>query len=165
VAGRGLGPDDLYFLNSTSGTTGLPKCVMGTMNTRKYFGKLAAEAAGFGPDEVFASVLPAPYGFGLWSAHIVPTLYGRPTVLTEEFDAAATLGLLATHKVTVLAAVTSQFIMLLNHPDLAGTDLSGLRTLFTGASGCRTSGRSSSRSGPAAWCCSSTARTRPARSA
>jgi acyl-CoA synthetase len=132
VAGRGLGPDDLFFLNSTSGTTGLPKCVMQTMNTRKYFGRLAARAAGFGPDEVFASVLPAPYGFGLWSAHIVPTMLGRPTVLTEEFDAEQTLALLQEHRVTVLAAVTSQFIMMLNSPALAVTDLSALRTMFTG---------------------------------
>jgi acyl-CoA synthetase len=132
LAGRGLGPDDLFFLNSTSGTTGRPKCVMGTMNMRKYFGRLAAAAAGFGDDEVFASVLPAPYGFGLWSAHIVPTMYGRPTVLTEEFDAEETLARLERHRVTVLAAVTSQFVMMLNSPALATTDLSALRTLFTG---------------------------------
>ena len=132
IAGRGLGPDDLFFINSTSGTTGLPKCVRQTMNVRKYFGPLAARAARFGPNEVFASVLPAPYGFGQWSAHIVPTQYGYPTVLTEEFDAAETLRLVERHRVTVLAAVTSQFIMMLNAPQFAETDLSSLRVLFTG---------------------------------
>src|SRR4051794_37643122 len=42
---EGLGPDDLFFINSTSGTTGLPKCVAQTLNVRKYFGPLAAAAA------------------------------------------------------------------------------------------------------------------------
>ncbi|GIJ66839.1 class I adenylate-forming enzyme family protein [Virgisporangium ochraceum] len=128
----GLGPDELFFINSTSGTTGLPKCVAQTMNVRKYFGPLAHAAAGFGADEVVASVLPAPYGFGLWSAHLVPAMYGFPTVLTGEFDAGETLRLIERHRVTVLAAVTSQFVMLLNHPAMATADLSSLRVMFTG---------------------------------
>jgi acyl-CoA synthetase len=128
----GLGADDLFFLNSTSGTTGLPKCVRQTMNVRKVFAPLAREAADLGPDEVVASVLPAPYGFGLWSAHIMPAMYGYPTVLTEEFNAAETLRLIGEHRVTVLAAVTSQFVMLLNAPGFADADLSALRVLFTG---------------------------------
>jgi acyl-CoA synthetase len=132
LAGRGLGPDELFFLNSTSGTTGWPKCVQGTMNVRKYFGPLAAAAARFSPDEVVASLLPAPYGFGLWSAHIVPAQYGFPTVLMAEFDPAEALALIEAHRVSVLAAVTSQFIMMLNSPAFAEADLSSLRVLFTG---------------------------------
>lgn len=132
IAGRGLGPDDLFFLNSTSGTTGRPKCVRQTMNTRKYFAPLAASAAAFGPDEVMLSALPAPYAFGLWSAHVVPARYRFPTVLSAEFDPAETLRLIERHRVTVLAAVTSQFIMMLNAPEFAGHDLSSLRALFTG---------------------------------
>jgi acyl-CoA synthetase len=130
--GPGLRADEVFFINSTSGTTGLPKCVQQTMANREYFGPLAHAAAHFGQDEVFASVLPAPYGFGLWSAHIVPAMYGYPTVLTAEFDAAETLALVAKHRVTVLCAVTSQFVMLLNSPGFAGADLSSLRILFTG---------------------------------
>lgn len=132
IDGRGLGPDDLFFLNSTSGTTGRPKCVRQTMNTRKYFGALAAEAAQFRPDEVVFSALPAPYGFGLWSAHVVPAQYRFPTVLTAEFSPEETLRLIERHRVTILAAVTSQFIMLLNSPAFAEHDLSSLRVLFTG---------------------------------
>ncbi|MFG2040585.1 class I adenylate-forming enzyme family protein [Dactylosporangium sp. NPDC048998] len=130
--GRGLAADDVFFLNSTSGTTGVPKVVRQTMDNRKYFGPLAHAAGRFGPDEVFASVLPAPYGFGLWSAHVVPAMYGYPTVLTAEFDAAQTLRLIAEHRVTVLCAVTAQFIMLLNDPGFAAADLSSLRVMFTG---------------------------------
>lgn len=132
LEGRSLGANDLFFLNSTSGSTGLPKCVMQTMNTRKFFGPLAAEAAELGPDEVFMSAVPAPYGFGQWSGHVVPAMYGYTTVLTDEFDAAETLRLIGEHRVTVLAAVTSQFIMLLNSPAFPQADLSSLRVMFTG---------------------------------
>ena len=132
VAGRGLGPNDAFFINSTSGTTGLPKCVIQTMNTRKYFSPLAAAAAGLGPDEVVASVVPAPYGFGQWTGHTMPPTYGYPLVVTEEFDAERTLELVQQHRVTVLAAVTSQFIMMLNSPLMDEVDLSSLKALFTG---------------------------------
>jgi acyl-CoA synthetase len=42
------------------------------------------------------------------------------------------LRLVAAHRVTVLCAVTAQFIMLLNDPGFAAADLSSLRVLFTG---------------------------------
>jgi acyl-CoA synthetase len=132
IEGRAHGADDLFFLNSTSGSTGQPKCVMQTMNIRKYFGPLAVEAGGLGADEVVCSVLPAPFGFGQWSAHVMPAMYGYTTVLPEEFDPAETLRLIAEHRVTVLAAVTSQFVMMLNAPGFAEADLSTLRVMFTG---------------------------------
>lgn len=132
IAGRAHGPDDLFFLNSTSGSTGKPKCVMQTMNIRKYFGPLAKAAGGMGEDEVVCSVLPAPFGFGQWSAHVMPAMYGYPTVLPEEFDPADTLRLIVEHRVTMLAAVTSQFVMMLNAPGFADAGLSTLKVMFTG---------------------------------
>ena len=45
-------------------------------------------------DDVFLSVMPAPFGFGLWTAHFTPTLLGAPTVLPERFDADAALELI-----------------------------------------------------------------------
>jgi acyl-CoA synthetase len=83
-----LGPDDLFLLNSTSGTTGLPKCVMHTQNRWFYFHRLAAAAGDFADDEVFFGALPAPFGFGLWTAHFTPCALGVPTVVMDRFDAA-----------------------------------------------------------------------------
>ena len=127
-----LDPDALFLLNSTSGTTGLPKCVMHTQNRWFYFHHLAAAAGGFGADEVFLGALPAPFGFGLWTAHFTPAILGCPTVVMERFDADAALDLIERERVTVLCCVSTQFIMLLNAQAQRRRDLSSLRSMFTG---------------------------------
>ena len=127
-----LDPDALFLLNSTSGTTGLPKCVMHTQNRWFYFHHLAAAAGGFGTDEVFLGALPAPFGFGLWTAHFTPAILGCPTVVMERFDADAALDLIERERVTVLCCVSTQFIMLLNAQAQRRRDLSSLRSMFTG---------------------------------
>ena len=129
---RPIHPDELFLLNSTSGTTGLPKCVMHTQNRWFYFHQLAAEAGGFGTDEVFFGALPAPFGFGLWTAHFTPTALGAPTVLMDRFDAHEALDLIERERVTVLCCVSTQFIMLLNAQAERPRDLSSLRAMFTG---------------------------------
>ncbi|MCP5058086.1 MAG: acyl--CoA ligase [bacterium] len=129
---RRLDVNDLFLLNSTSGTTGLPKCVTHHQARWHHFHELAVEAGEMTDADVFMSVLPAPFGFGLWTAHFTPTLLGAPTVLMERFDAGAMLTAIETHRVSVLAAVSTQFIMMLNAPELAEADLSSLRVLFTG---------------------------------
>ncbi len=112
--GDPLGADELFLLNSTSGTTGLPKCVMHTQRRWLAFHPWAVEAAGLTDEEVFFSAIPTPFGFGLWTAHFTPTILGCPTVLTERFRAGPTLDLIERFGVTVLACVSTQFIMLLN---------------------------------------------------
>lgn len=129
---RPIHPDELFLLNSTSGTTGLPKCVMHTQNRWFYFHKLAAEAGGFSKDEVFFGALPAPFGFGLWTAHFTPTALGAPTVVMDRFDADEALDLIERERVTVLCCVSTQFIMLLNAQAERPRDLSSLRAMFTG---------------------------------
>ena len=132
VEARRLGASELCLLNSTSGTTGLPKCVMQTHNRWFYFHQKAVEYSELGPDEVFCVPVPAPFGFGLWTAHYSPTILGVPTVVMADFDAAALIRLIEAERVTVLCAVTTQFIMMLNSPAFDDHDLSSLRLMFTG---------------------------------
>jgi acyl-CoA synthetase len=127
-----IGPDDLFLLNSTSGTTGLPKCVMHTQNRWFYFHQLAVEAGDLAPTDVFLSAIPAPFGFGLWTAHFTPAILGSPTVLADRFDAGVTLDLIERERVTVLACVSTQFIMMLEEQAARPRDLSSLRAMFTG---------------------------------
>jgi acyl-CoA synthetase len=129
---RRLGPDDLFLVNSTSGTTGRPKCVTHTQNRWRYFHTRAVAHGGLGPADVFFAACPMPFGFGLWTSHVSPILLGATTVLAPRFSAAATLAAIEREKVTVLAAVSTQFILMLADPDLDRRDLSSLRVLFTG---------------------------------
>jgi acyl-CoA synthetase len=129
---RARGIDDLWLLNSTSGTTGLPKCVMHDQRRWFAFHELAVDAGGLTSDDVFLSALPAPFGFGLWTAHVTPTVLGVPCVVLPRFDAEACLAAIERERVTVLAAVSTQFIMLLNSAALDRFDLTSLRVLFTG---------------------------------
>lgn len=125
-------PPELWLLNSTSGTTGLPKCVMHTQSRWFFFHRLAVEAGALGEQDVFMSVLPAPFGFGIWTAHFTPALLGVPVVVMPRFSAAGALDLIARHRVSVLACVSTQFVMMLNAAESDGRDLSSLRVMFTG---------------------------------
>ena len=125
-----MGPSDLWFINSTSGTTGLPKCVMQTQNRWFYFHKKAVDFGNLSSEEIWMSVVPSPFGFGLWTAHFTPTLLGVPCVVQEKFNARKAAELIEKHAVTVLCAVSSQFVMILDESQ--ELDLSSLNIVFTG---------------------------------
>ena len=129
---RRLRQDDVWLINSTSGTTGLPKCVMHHQARWYFFHELARRSGELTGDDVFLSAVPAPFGFGLWTSHFTPTLLGAPTVVLPRFSPEDTLEAIEKHGVTVLAAVSTQFMMLLDAPEAAKRDLSRLRVLYTG---------------------------------
>jgi acyl-CoA synthetase len=132
VAARRLGPNDLFMINSTSGTTGLPKCVLHTQNRWFYFHHLAQRGGELGSDDVLMSVIPAPFGFGLWTSHFTPTILGVPAVVMERFDAGSALDLIERERVSVLCCVSTQFMMMLDEQERRERDLSSLRCMFTG---------------------------------
>jgi len=132
LGARGLAPDDVWLLNSTSGTTGMPKVVVHDQRRWFAFHDLAVDTGDLSQRDVFMSVVPAPFGFGIWTSHVTPTVLGVPTIVSPRFSAEETLALLEAHRVTVLAAVSTQFLMLLESPEMARRDLSSLRVLYTG---------------------------------
>ena len=129
---RRIGPNDLYMLNSTSGTTGLPKMVMQFQNRWFCYHRMAVDAGELTPDDVFMCLIPAPYGFAQWTGKFTPTLLGATNVLMSRFNAETCLEVIERLRVTVLMCVSTQFVMLLNSPDLNRRDLTSLRVMFTG---------------------------------
>lgn len=132
VERRRIGPNDVYMLNSTSGTTGLPKMVIQFQNRWIAYHRMAVEAGRLTRDDVFMCLIPAPYGFAQWTGKFTPTLLGATCLLQSRFDAEAALDQIERHRVTVLMCVSTQFVMLLNSPNLRRHDLTSLRCMFTG---------------------------------
>nr|WP_308198267.1 class I adenylate-forming enzyme family protein [Rhodococcus sp. ARC_M6] len=120
------------MLNSTSGTTGLPKLVTQTEDRWVAFSEIGADAAAIGYEEVFLGAVPAPFGFGLWTSHFLPALLGAPNVVMERFDVAVMIDLIERERVTVLNCVSTQFKMLLRSEAADKADLGSLRVMFTG---------------------------------
>jgi acyl-CoA synthetase len=127
-----LGPDDMFLINSTSGTTGLPKCVVHTQNRWYYFHQKAVANGVLTSDDILLPVIPTPFGFGIWTTHTTPIYLGATAVILERFTPTAACEAIARHKVTVLCCVSTQLTMLLAAGACRDYDLSSLRVVFTG---------------------------------
>ncbi|OJZ70201.1 cyclohexanecarboxylate-CoA ligase [Mycobacterium paraffinicum] len=127
-----LGPDDVFLINSTSGTTGLPKCVVHTQNRWYYFHQKAVANGLLTSEDVFLPVIPTPFGFGLWTSHTTPIYLGATAVILGRFSTGATCEAIARHRATVLCCVSTQLTMLMADPATRDHDLSSLRVVFTG---------------------------------
>ncbi|OBH03757.1 class I adenylate-forming enzyme family protein [Mycobacterium sp. E1747] len=127
-----LGPDDVFLINSTSGTTGLPKCVVHTQNRWHYFHQKAVANGMLTPEDVFLPVIPTPFGFGLWTSHTTPIYLGATAVSLGRFSTGATCEAVSRHRITVLCCVSTQLTMLMADPATRDHDLSSLRVVFTG---------------------------------
>ena len=115
------GADDVFLINSTSGTTGMPKCVVHTQNRWHYFHQKAVANGELTGDDVFLPVIPTPYGFGIWTSHTTPIHLGATTVRIERFDPAATCAAIERHRATVLCCVSTQLAMILADPHRGST--------------------------------------------
>src|ERR1700737_3376076 len=127
-----VGPDDVFLINSTSGTTGMPKCVVHTQNGWQYFHQKAVANVELTADDVFLPVIPTPFGFGIWTSHTTPIYLGATAIRIKRFDPVATCAAIAHHRATVLCCVSTQLAMILANPKSREYDLTSLRVVFTG---------------------------------
>jgi acyl-CoA synthetase len=131
-AGRRLGPDDAFLINSTSGTTGLPKCVVHTQNRWFYFHQKAVANGRLTSDDIFLPVIPTPFGFGIWTSHTTPIYLGATAVIQGRFSPKATCEAIAKYRISVLCCVSTQLTMLMADRASREYDLSSVRVVFTG---------------------------------
>ncbi|MDF3281144.1 MULTISPECIES: AMP-binding protein [unclassified Gordonia (in: high G+C Gram-positive bacteria)] len=124
-------PRDLGSIGYTSGTTGHPKGAMQSLESVLLNCAHTATMHGKTHRDVILSALPAAHVYG--NVAINGTfLAGGTVVLMERFDPGVAFGLMAEHGVTVFEGVPAMYSMLLAAPDMATTDLSGLRVSTVG---------------------------------
>ena len=126
-------PDDMSLMLYTSGTTGKPKGV-----PRSHRAELAAAVTAVGhndyaPGERILGVMPFYHTMGVRSL-LTATVLNGTIYCQPQFDAAATLRLIETERLSALYLVPTLFHDLISHDDFGRTDISSVRKLgFAGA--------------------------------
>jgi long-chain acyl-CoA synthetase len=125
---------DLAVLLYTSGTSGRPK---GAMLTHAALAANhdqldAIEPPVAGPDDVVLLAMPFFHAYGLNTGLGTVVHHAATGVLIDRFDPAASLGLIAAHRVTVTVGVPQMYAAWARQPE-ARSALTSLRTAVCGA--------------------------------
>jgi fatty-acyl-CoA synthase len=120
-------PEDLAFLMYTSGTTGFPK---GVMHNHRIVRNVTDRAFRLAISEVDAIMmyLPLFHLFAFSEGMLTSMVSGARQVLTETFDAAESLELIARERATVLHGFDTHYKELCEAHERQPRDLSSVRT-------------------------------------
>ena len=122
---------DLAMTPGTGGTTGNPKGVMLSNRNLETMTALALMGYPFEGRPVYLAMAPLTHAAGVMAFPIMAL--GGEIVIMPKADPTAFLALIAAHKVTHTFLPPTVIYMLLDHPDLATTDLSSLQCFWYGA--------------------------------
>ncbi|NEB82517.1 o-succinylbenzoate--CoA ligase [Streptomyces sp. SID14478] len=124
--------DDTCIIMYTSGTTGRPKGAMLTHANLTWNALNVLIDTDCAADERALVSAPLFHTAGLNMLTLPVLLKGGTCVLVAAFDPAATLGLIARHRITTMFGVPTMYDLVARRPDWAEADLSSLRTLLCG---------------------------------
>jgi fatty-acyl-CoA synthase len=117
----------------TSGSTGLPKGAvlhhLGITNSARF----VAGRMGVGPGDVWLNFMPLSYVAGSAIGTMAALSAGATQVLCD-FEPSLALSLVQSERCSALIAGATMYLMLLQSPALASTDMSSLRTVAAGGS-------------------------------
>jgi acyl-CoA synthetase (AMP-forming)/AMP-acid ligase II len=117
----------------TSGTTRDPK---GVIHSHQTLGFETRQLGGAYPPDRGCQLTAAPVGhfIGMINAFLIPVLDGTPVNLTDVWNPAQALALMATDGLTVGGGATYYITSLIDHPDFTPAHLAGMRYAGLGGS-------------------------------
>ncbi len=127
-------PQDLALLQYTGGTTGRPK---GAMLGHDQLSVNAQQVAAINPfgnasDEVFMGALPFFHVFANTALLNHACVTGASIAMVPRFETKQVLETIQKYRCTGFPGVPTMFQAMLDHPDLAKTDLSSLKVCISG---------------------------------
>jgi fatty-acyl-CoA synthase len=130
-------PGEVFNIQFTSGTTGLPKGAMLTHRNVLMNAYYIGQRLRYGPDDRVCVPVPFYHCFGCVLGTLVCAVTGAALVVPAPgFDPSATLAAVASERCTSLYGVPTMFVSELDLPDRARYDLSSLRTGIMAGSPC-----------------------------
>jgi acyl-CoA synthetase (AMP-forming)/AMP-acid ligase II len=137
LAGVQPDPNDIFYLNFTSGTEGNPKGFLHTHNTLvslMYMGARAMKDANAGMVSLACS--PMTHSFGHFSTYQC-AMGGTAMVLVDRYRPVDVLELIEREKVTNISGTPAHMLGMLHHPDFEKYDTTSIRN--AGVGGARSS--------------------------
>lgn len=136
-AERRVDLDDPVAIQYTSGTTGRPKGATLSHHNLLNNGYLIGAQASFTEQDRICVPVPLFHCFGMVLGTLGASSHGATLVLPGgTFDAGRTLEAVVAEKCTAVYGVPTMYLAMLEHPSLADTDLSSLRTGLIGGAPC-----------------------------
>lgn len=130
--GISVDPDDVFYMNFTSGTEGDAKGFMHTHNTLVSFMSMIVAVMGLrGSDTVNLTCSPMTHSFGHFITYYTE-LGGVPTVLVDRYNPEKVLEFIQNERVTAISGTPAHLMGILTHPDFERYDTSSVRSVMTG---------------------------------
>ncbi len=125
-------PDDVFYLNFTSGTEGNPKGFLHTHNTLiSTFTTMSQALASLDPGMVNLTCSPMTHSFGHFTTYQC-VLGGIPMVLVDRYRPGDVLELIQRDHATSISGTPAHLIGILHHPDFASFDTSSVKSVSLG---------------------------------
>jgi non-ribosomal peptide synthetase component E (peptide arylation enzyme) len=120
-------PFEYTEITTTSGSTGIPKCVEWVACARLATAREYVKDLEMTRDDVVAAVSPSISGSAETLIHRTPPQLGAKTVMLEHFTPEQACALIEEEGVTAVGAVPTHLVRLVNFPGLKDYDLKSLR--------------------------------------
>jgi non-ribosomal peptide synthetase component E (peptide arylation enzyme) len=122
-------PFEFTEITTTSGSTGIPKCVEWVGSARLATGREYIKDMKMTSQDVVAAVSPSISGSAETLVHRTPPQVGAKTVMLEHFTPEETCRLIQEERITAVGAVPTHLVRLVEFPGLKSYDLSSLRVI------------------------------------
>lgn len=127
---QGFGPFEYTEIVTTSGSTGIPKCVQFTACARLSTGRDYIKRFQLTDQDVIAIFSSSISGSAETLIHRCPPQLGARMVMLEHFTPEEACELIEKEGITVAGAVPTLVVRLMNFPGLGDFDLSSLRSIL-----------------------------------